>query len=178
MVGLSPRVVTSGGVDVHVDTCVFVGGVDVRPAVSGLDAGDVGGEEMDSMPVEVAASAVIVLGGPGVGMAGEDLGVAERNTGVEGVGNGRVTQRVRADVTRDPGSLRDTGDHPVRVAPVDRPARRGAQDQRTGGPLAAARLQDAEDRDSQRHGCRQHLARRTTRGHAVLAADTAGHSKP
>ena len=83
---------------------VFLGGVDVLPS-SRLDAGDVGGEEVDSVAVEVASGAVVVLGGPGVGMAGEDLGVAERNAGVEGVGDRRMTERVRADVTGIPAAF-------------------------------------------------------------------------
>jgi hypothetical protein len=32
---------------------------------------------VDAVSVEVAAGAVVVLGGPGVGVAGEDLGVAQ-----------------------------------------------------------------------------------------------------
>ena len=44
-----------------------------------LHAGDVGGEEVDAVAVEVAAGAVVVLGGSWVGMAGEDLRVAERD---------------------------------------------------------------------------------------------------
>ena len=56
------------------------------PPTNRLDAGDVGGEEVDSVAVEVSAGAVVVLGGSGVGMAREDLGVAERNAGVKGVG--------------------------------------------------------------------------------------------
>jgi hypothetical protein len=59
---------------------------------------------------------------------------------------------VRADVTRHPGCLRDPGDHPVGVATIDRHAGDGPQDQRTGGPLPAAGLKDAEDWDGQRHG--------------------------
>src|SRR5918994_1128048 len=110
------------------------------PPPSRLDAGDVGGEEVDSVAVEVAAGAVVVLGGSWVGVTGEDLGVAERNTGVECVGDRRMTQRVGADVTGDPCSLGDPGDHPVGVAAVDRLARGWPQDQRTGGPLAAAGL--------------------------------------
>lgn len=40
------------------------------------DAGDVGGEEVDAVPVEVSSGAVVMLCGSGVGVAGEDLGVA------------------------------------------------------------------------------------------------------
>lgn len=48
-------------------------------------AGYVGGEGMDSVAVEIAAG--VVLGGPWVGMSGEDLGVAERDSGAEGIGD-------------------------------------------------------------------------------------------
>jgi hypothetical protein len=41
-----------------------------------LDAGDIGGEEVDTVAVEVAAGAVVVLGGAGVGVPGEDLRIA------------------------------------------------------------------------------------------------------
>ena len=41
-----------------------------------LDAGDVGGEEVNSVAVEVPSCAVVVLSGSGVGVSREDLGVA------------------------------------------------------------------------------------------------------
>ena len=41
-----------------------------------LDACHVGGEEVDAVPVEVAAGAVVVLRGSRVGVPGEDLSVA------------------------------------------------------------------------------------------------------
>ena len=47
---------------------------------------------MDAVPVEVAAGAVVVLGGSGVCVSGEDLGIAQRDPGVEGVGDRRMTQ--------------------------------------------------------------------------------------
>lgn len=43
------------------------------------------------MAVEVAAGPVVVLCGARVGVPGEDLGVAERDSGVECVGDGGVT---------------------------------------------------------------------------------------
>jgi len=61
-----------------------VGGVVV---VRGPDSGDVGGEEVDAIPIEIAAGAVVVLGGARVGMAGQDLCIAEWDTSVEGAGN-------------------------------------------------------------------------------------------
>ena len=41
-----------------------------------LDAGDVGGEEVDAVAVEVAAGAVVVLGRAWVGVPGEDLRIS------------------------------------------------------------------------------------------------------
>ena len=58
-------------------------------------AGDVGGEEVDAVSVQVAAGPVVVLGGAGVGVTGEDLGGAQGNGGVEGVGDRGVPQRMR-----------------------------------------------------------------------------------
>lgn len=63
-----------------------VGEVD-GPLAERSCAGDVGGEEVDPVAVEVSAGAVVVLGSSGVGMAGQDLGVTERDTRVEGVGD-------------------------------------------------------------------------------------------
>jgi hypothetical protein len=60
--------------------------------VGGSDSGDVGGEEVDAVPVEIAARAVVVLGGARVGMAGQDLCIAKRDTRVDGVGDRRVAQ--------------------------------------------------------------------------------------
>ena len=71
----------------------------------GSDAGDVGGEEVDAVPVEVASGAVVVLGGARVGVPSQDLRVPQRHAGVEGVGDRGVPQRVRADVPRDPGGF-------------------------------------------------------------------------
>ncbi len=43
-------------------------------APGGSAAGDVGGEEVDAVSVEVASGAVVLLGGSRVGVLGEDLG--------------------------------------------------------------------------------------------------------
>lgn len=53
-------------------------------------SGDVGGEEVDVVPVEVASGSVVVLRGSGVGMAREDLRVAQRDTSIEGLGGCRM----------------------------------------------------------------------------------------
>ena len=47
-------------------------------------------EEVDAVAVQVAAGAVVVLGGPRVGVAGEDLGIAQRHVCIQGVGDGGV----------------------------------------------------------------------------------------
>ena len=62
--------------------------------LSRSDAGDVGGEEVDAVSVEVAAGSVVVLSGAGVSVPGQDLGVAQRHPGIEGVGDRGVPQRV------------------------------------------------------------------------------------
>ena len=41
------------------------------------------GEEQHGVPVEVVARAVVALGGPGVGVAGEDPRVAKGRTGIQ-----------------------------------------------------------------------------------------------
>jgi hypothetical protein len=46
--------------------------------------------------VEVAACSVIVLGGAGIGVAGEGLRVSQGYSGVKGGGDGSVPQRVQA----------------------------------------------------------------------------------
>ncbi len=86
----------------------------------GSDPRYVGSEEVDTVSVEVSAYAVVVLGGAGVGVAGEDLGVSQWHACVERVGDRGVAQRVWADVSRDAGGLGGPGDHPVGIAPVDR----------------------------------------------------------
>ena len=71
-----------------------MGGSDAAPTPwrgGALRRRDVSGEEVDAVSVEVAAGAVVVLGG-GVAVSGEDLRVAERDAGVEGVGDRGMSQ--------------------------------------------------------------------------------------
>jgi len=56
-----------------------------------------GGASEPTMPTQLPRMEE-VLGGAGIGVPGEDLGVAQRDAGVEGVGDRRVPQRVGADV--------------------------------------------------------------------------------
>ncbi len=69
----------------------LVGGI-VLVVICGLDAGDVGGQEVDAVAVEVAPGSVVVLGGSRVGVTDQDLGVAKGDAGVKGVGDRRVPQ--------------------------------------------------------------------------------------
>ncbi len=66
----------------------------------GSDPRYVCGEEVDTVSVEVASCAVVVLRGAAVSVAGEDMSVAQRYSGVEGVGDRSVAQQVRAHVAQ------------------------------------------------------------------------------
>src|SRR5680860_1478112 len=112
--------------------------VSTQLPATGLDAGDVGGEVVDAVSVEVASGAVVVLGGARVGVPGEDLGVAQRYSGVEGVGDRCVPQRVWTDVAWDAGRRRDPPHHPIDVAAIDRIPGHRTQHQRSLGPLSTA----------------------------------------
>ena len=85
-------------------------------------------------------------------MSSEDLGVAQRDADVEGIGDGRAAERVWADVAGDGRCFRDAGDHSVGVSAVDGAAGHGAQDESSLGTAAAAGLEDAQHRDGDRHG--------------------------
>ena len=61
-------------------------------AEAALDPRDVGGEEVDGTAVQVAAGSVVVLSGARIGMASEDLRVPQRDAGVEGIGDGGVSE--------------------------------------------------------------------------------------
>nr|WP_239021785.1 hypothetical protein [Nocardioides jishulii] len=94
------------------------------------------------MSVEVSAGAVVVLGGAWIGVARQDLRIAERDAGVEGVGDGGVTQLVRADVARDARDLGDPHNHPVDISAVDRLPGGRSQNERPVGSLSSAGFQD------------------------------------
>jgi hypothetical protein len=73
-------------------TPVFLGGINPASRAARLDPGDVGGEEVDAVPIEVASGAVVVLGRSRICMSREDLGITERDARVEGVSDCRMTQ--------------------------------------------------------------------------------------
>ena len=76
---------------------------------------------MDAVAIGVASGAVVGLGCSQVGVSSEDLGVAQRDASVQGVGDRCVTQWVWADVTGMPAAYA-TRSTPVDVAAVDRPS--------------------------------------------------------
>ena len=108
---------------------------------------------MHAVAVELASGTVVVLGGAGVGMARQDLGIAQRYPRVEGVGDRCVPQRVWTDVARDAGRLRDPPDHPIDVTAIDRLLRHRPQHQRPFGSLSTTSLQNSDHRHGRRHVC-------------------------
>ncbi|WGY00853.1 hypothetical protein QI633_20220 [Nocardioides sp. QY071] len=107
---------------------------------------------MDAVAVEVSSGAVVVFGGSRVGVPSEDLGVPQWDASVEGVGDGGVTQRVRADVSRDRCGPGDALDHPVHVTSINRLAGERTLDEWSGAPLTSACLENAKNRDCDWHG--------------------------
>jgi hypothetical protein len=74
--------------------------------------GEVGGDDIGSVPVQAAAGTVIPHRGPGIGVRGGLLDVAERNPGVEGGGEERMPQRVRPNWLGDFGASSACGRTP------------------------------------------------------------------
>ena len=73
--------------------CKVMASIDVlAKRMSSMTRHSMCGEEVDAVAVEVAAGAVVVLGGPWVGVTGVDLGIAEWDAGVECVGDRGVPQ--------------------------------------------------------------------------------------
>src|SRR5208282_1819677 len=116
-------------------------------------AGNVGGDDVGSVPVQAAAGAVVPHGGSRVSVGGGLLHVAQRYAGVEGGGDERVPQRVRADVLADTGAARDLADDPPGAVPVQPPPVMGEEDRSLaafpGGqvdrPGGAGRQRDGDD---------------------------------
>jgi hypothetical protein len=87
------------------------------------------------VPVEAGAGPVVAHGGARVGVRGGFLDVAEGYPGVEGGGDERVPQRVRADLLGDPGAAGDPADYPGGAVPVE-PLAVGGEEQRPAGPIS------------------------------------------
>ena len=71
-------------------------------------ATEAAGQGVGGVSVQVVSGAVVPAGGAGVGVAGEVLHVAERDTRVQGGGDRRVPQAVRAQLVRG-GDARGAG---------------------------------------------------------------------
>jgi len=63
-------------------------------------AAESAGQCVGGVPVEVVPGAVVAAGGARVGVAGEVLHIAERDTGVQGCCDRRVPQAVWAELVR------------------------------------------------------------------------------
>jgi hypothetical protein len=90
----------------------------------GSAAGHEGDDHVGGVAVEVLASPVVDGRGPGVGVTGADLDLAQRDAGVKGGHDERGSQHARVDGA-EPGTLPDRADPPMRGAPVETwPSRR------------------------------------------------------
>ena len=124
-----------------------------QTAVSELPrcSGDVGGDDVGRVPVEAGPCPVVAHGGARVGVRGGLLHVAQRHPGVEGGGDERVPQRVRADLLGDPGAAGDPADDPGGAVPVQPPPVRG-EEQRPLGALADGQVDRAGGARRERDG--------------------------
>jgi len=91
---------------------------------------DIGGDDVDGVPVQTAAGAVVSHGGPGIGVRGGFLHVPQRDPGVQRGSDERVPQRVRPDRLGDPG----TAGHPAHDRPAQWRSSRCPSPRRKTGP--------------------------------------------
>jgi hypothetical protein len=80
------------------------------------------------MPVQAPAGLVVPDRGPRVSVGGSLLNIAQRHAGVQGGGDGCVSERVRSDGLGDPGTARDLPDDPPGAVPVQPPPVSGEED--------------------------------------------------
>lgn len=87
------------------------------PGASGrsveLDTGDVGGEEVDAVAIEIAARPIVVLSGSRIGMTGEDLRITERDAGIHDLDMEDVETRKAYDSLGRRLIVLDNGSWPV-----------------------------------------------------------------
>jgi hypothetical protein len=105
------------------------------------------------MPVQAPAGLVVPDRGPRVSVGGSLLNIAQRHAGVQGGGDGCVSERVRSDGLGDPGTARDLPDDPPGAVPVQPPPVSGEEDR------AVAAFAGRQDRD--RAGARESVRART-----------------
>jgi hypothetical protein len=101
-------------------------------------AAESAGQGVGGVPVEVVPGAVIAAGGAGVGVTGEVLHVSERDTGVQGGGDRRVAQAVRAALVRG-GDAGGAGEPPISRQTVGSPRRPPSRLRKTGPVARPAR---------------------------------------
>jgi hypothetical protein len=81
-------------------------------------SGEVGGDDVCGVPVQAAAGPIVPDRGPGIGVGGGFLHVAQRHPGIQRGGDEGVPERVRADGLADPGTADDPADDPPGAMPV------------------------------------------------------------
>jgi hypothetical protein len=103
--------------------------------VSAAGAGEERGHDVGGVSVERDSGTVVAHGGPGVGVAGGLLHIAERHTSVQGGGDKRVTQGVGSHPLGDPGPAGDATHDPAGGVAID-PLPVGAHEDRPVAALA------------------------------------------
>ncbi len=136
-------------------------GVPYRRVVA-LSAGDEGGDDVGGVAVEVLAAVVVDRGGAWVGVAGGDLHVAQRDSGVEAGHDERCSEHVGVDVS-EPALPADGADPAVRGSPVEALSVGPAKD-RSLGSFA----------DGEVDGSARARDERDERGFGALAEDLQG----
>lgn len=96
--------------------------------------GEVHGQGVRCVAVEVVPSSVIPPRCTGVGVTGEVLNVPQRHSSVQGCRDRRVAQRVRADALGDARCLGQPSDDSSRIVAVET-FTRVVQEERSGGPV-------------------------------------------
>ena len=169
-------------------------------------SGDERRHDVGGVPIQASSSPVVAHRRARVGVAGCFLDVSERDAGVEGCGDERVSKAVWRDALVDPGALHQSLDHPISAVAVhpstfdaeeDRPHRAfpdvqierppGAGCDRDGDVLAA-RAHDRQrampplagqvvDVGVQRFGDPQPVQREQADQHAIAEITEAGLDK-
>ena len=118
--------------------------------VTGLP-GDERSEDVGRVPVQAGAGPVVAHGGARVGVGCGFLHIAQRDSGVEGGGDERVPQGVRADVLGDPGAAGYPADDPGGAVPAGPPPVASAEE-RSFGALADRQVDRAGGARCERDG--------------------------
>jgi hypothetical protein len=101
-------------------------------------AGDEGRHDVGGVPVQGLAATVVSHRRSRVGVTRRFLHVTQRDAGIEGCGDERVTQRVRPDSLDDPSLAGDASHNPPSRVPIQ-PLPVGVEEDRTCLPFPIAK---------------------------------------